>query len=508
MYKLLDVSDRRTVEAFVRQLEPTAQTITVLAHSYHNVIVVVDEAKAFRLPRTPLAAVHQHYEADILRHLRGKTTVPIPEVLAVHDEPSYIAVGFLHGEHLSLAAQREFDAVARRQVAGQLAHFIFEMGQAIAPEALLQLRTRYGLEDERVDENWAAYIERVLHKADFPGRPWLKQLAQEYFAKWHAMQKRNDLPLQAIHDDLHNENVLFRDNKIAGILDFGLTTVGTPAQEMRQLYRVGDEMVQETISEYERLSGRRVHFEDVQTWAITAELAAYCHRLERGETTHPTFLRTSANLRRWLPEFREHDKPIQAIIFDCFGVLVSEGLRPFRQKYFGHDPALMAQAVKLRQQADALGESKDSFIREIAKLAGVPEQVARGQIEHNAPDEELFAYIRDELKPRYKIGMLSNTGRNRLAEIFTPRQVALFDEVALSYQNGITKPDPRAYLDIAQRLGVPPTACVFVDDQPRYLAGAQAVGMHTIHYKSFDQFWRALDNLLQGEHKMFLKHVA
>ena len=46
----------------------------------------------------------------------------------------------------------------------------------------------------------------------------------------------------------------------------------------------------------------------------------------------------------------------------------------------------------------------------------------------------------------------------------------------------ILKPDPRAYRDCAEALGLPCEQCVFVDDQMRNIVGAQAVGMHTVHF--------------------------
>jgi putative hydrolase of the HAD superfamily len=42
---------------------------------------------------------------------------------------------------------------------------------------------------------------------------------------------------------------------------------------------------------------------------------------------------------------------------------------------------------------------------------------------------------------------------------------------------GVLKPDPRCYLDAAERLGTAPERVVFVDDIPWNVAGAEAVGM-------------------------------
>lgn len=63
----------------------------------------------------------------------------------------------------------------------------------------------------------------------------------------------------------------------------------------------------------------------------------------------------------------------------------------------------------------------------------------------------------------------------------------------------ILKPDPRAYRDCAEALGLPCEQCVFVDDQMRNIVGAQAVGMHTVHFDVHQpqQSYRQAIDLLQ-----------
>ena len=53
------------------------------------------------------------------------------------------------------------------------------------------------------------------------------------------------------------------------------------------------------------------------------------------------------------------------------------------------------------------------------------------------------------------------------------------DEVILSFEVGMAKPDPGIYRLAAERLGVPAEAAVFVDDLRGYCDGAAAVGMGT-----------------------------
>lgn len=53
-----------------------------------------------------------------------------------------------------------------------------------------------------------------------------------------------------------------------------------------------------------------------------------------------------------------------------------------------------------------------------------------------------------------------------------------FTAILSSTTLGIAKPDPRAYLAAATALGLPPSACMFVDNLQENVAGACDVGMH------------------------------
>jgi FMN phosphatase YigB (HAD superfamily) len=70
-------------------------------------------------------------------------------------------------------------------------------------------------------------------------------------------------------------------------------------------------------------------------------------------------------------------------------------------------------------------------------------------------------------------------GADRLRELGGGRFV---DEVVLSGDVGVAKPDPRSYLLVAQRLGLEPAQCVFVDDLVGNVRGATAAGMVGVHH--------------------------
>jgi HAD superfamily hydrolase (TIGR01509 family) len=187
---------------------------------------------------------------------------------------------------------------------------------------------------------------------------------------------------------------------------------------------------------------------------------------------------------------------IKAVVFDCFGVLVTDGWLPFRDKYFGHDGDLFAQAVALNKSTDSGLIGYSDFIAQVAQLADLTEKETRKEIENNVPDAELFEFIERKLKPKYKIGLLSNAAENWLSELFTPEQVSLFDAVGLSYEIGSVKPAPITYTTIAERLGVDVSECVFVDDHVHYCEGAEVVGMQAVPYTDSKSFIEAVSSLL------------
>jgi epoxide hydrolase-like predicted phosphatase len=72
----------------------------------------------------------------------------------------------------------------------------------------------------------------------------------------------------------------------------------------------------------------------------------------------------------------------------------------------------------------------------------------------------------------------------------------LFDVVVISGEVGMRKPEARIYQLAAERLGVAPEACVFVDDLAPNIRGAQAVGMVGVHHVTPQQTIEELEALL------------
>jgi 2-haloacid dehalogenase len=86
---------------------------------------------------------------------------------------------------------------------------------------------------------------------------------------------------------------------------------------------------------------------------------------------------------------------------------------------------------------------------------------------------------------------------NWSAETFAPQRARFpfldwFDDIVISGDVGVIKPDPRIFHILLERHGVAPEQAVFIDDVPRNAAAATALGIQGIHFRSPEQLRRDL----------------
>ncbi len=189
---------------------------------------------------------------------------------------------------------------------------------------------------------------------------------------------------------------------------------------------------------------------------------------------------------------------IRAIIFDCFGVLAEDGWTPFKRKHILHDPKLVEEVARLGALTDKGVLSYDETIGAIAQLLDVTIPELRTAVDRKVPNEELFELILNELKPHYKIGVLSNANYDVINELFAAEQAALFDAHVLSFDTQLLKPDRAMFELMAQRIKVEMKECLFVDDQVRHCKAAQSYGMEALHYIDYEDFIEKLPRKLSG----------
>lgn len=112
----------------------------------------------------------------------------------------------------------------------------------------------------------------------------------------------------------------------------------------------------------------------------------------------------------------------------------------------------------------------------------------------SASDDEMVQAVRRARAAGVRTGLVSNSWGTRRY----PREVLAecFDGVVISGEVGIRKPTPEIYKLGAERIGVEPRACVFVDDLPFNLTPAAELGMATVHHRAAAETIGELEQLL------------
>lgn len=196
---------------------------------------------------------------------------------------------------------------------------------------------------------------------------------------------------------------------------------------------------------------------------------------------------------------------VKAIIFDIGGVVQSSDREQLYQELAGY---VGVSVEEIREEfprlVDPLGRGLitekqfyQSLLGEFGKQKDIPPHslFLEGQktVHTNSDILNLITTLREK---GYKIVALSNTiavytDNSRSKGFYDP-----FDLVILSHEVGMRKPEKEIYELTLQKLGILPKETVFIDDSLENIKGAEAVGIHGIHFTG------DMQTLLRGLHSL------
>lgn len=182
---------------------------------------------------------------------------------------------------------------------------------------------------------------------------------------------------------------------------------------------------------------------------------------------------------------------IQAVIFDIDGVLLDsfEANLKFYQDLmvaFGYPPPS-------REQYPAVFHL--TMHNAIKKLTGLTDEIKINEV-FEAGKNRKTPYRTDllsapagvekiikQLHARYALGLVTSRIRETIYEAPQMAKLKKYFKVAIcAYDTDKHKPEPEPLLLCAQKLGLPPTACVYIGDVENDVRAAKAAGMKMIVY--------------------------
>ena len=196
---------------------------------------------------------------------------------------------------------------------------------------------------------------------------------------------------------------------------------------------------------------------------------------------------------------------LRGLLVDFGGVLTTNVFESFRDfcvkegleaeaflDLFRSDPK--ARAELRRVETGQIDE--DEFGEFLAVTLGVEDRVdlVNRLFAGMRADEPMVEAVRRAKAAGIRTGLLSNSiGAGRYDRSQFPE---MYDGVVISAEVGMHKPQPEIFRLGAERIGLPPDQCVFVDDLRENCEGAEAVGMTAVLHRGAESTLPRLEELL------------
>lgn len=180
----------------------------------------------------------------------------------------------------------------------------------------------------------------------------------------------------------------------------------------------------------------------------------------------------------------------RGLLIDWGGVLTTDLFASFRAfcANEGLDPERVARAFRhdpsARDDLFALEEGRLTEAEFEPRLAAILEVEPEGLVDRmfalSTAEPAMMDAVRSARAAGVRTGLVSNSWGTRRY----PRDVLaeLFDGVVISGEVGMRKPAPAIYSMGAERIGLEPRECVFVDDLEFNLEPARELGMSVVHH--------------------------
>ena len=205
--------------------------------------------------------------------------------------------------------------------------------------------------------------------------------------------------------------------------------------------------------------------------------------------------------------YNQDMKTYKAIGFDWGGVLngkpgkyfaqavaeaVGVSVEEYQTAYFHHNQKVNKGEVTWEQLwqlvLTELGHPNEPEL--VQRIVQISEEANADNL-----NQDMLALV-DRLRANgYKVGIISNNSADKAALMRERGLDKRFDVMGISVETGLVKPNPEAFVHLAEGLGADISELIFIDDTPKSLSTAEKSGFTPILFDSYEQLVKELEAL-------------
>jgi HAD superfamily hydrolase (TIGR01509 family) len=185
----------------------------------------------------------------------------------------------------------------------------------------------------------------------------------------------------------------------------------------------------------------------------------------------------------------------KAIIFDFFDVIRTDAYKSWLKL---HDYKLEGAFLEVVEKQDRSEINTDKFLATLSELTGQAAKEIFEEMEAGATiGFDVLALI-DELRPNYKIGLLSNAPKGFLRNLLQENDLEkYFHHIVISSEVGMIKPEAEIFNHILEKMNIRPHEALFIDDSQKNIDGASKVGIDGILFTNIEDLKKKLKTKLE-----------
>lgn len=237
-------------ELFLRRIREEFPDVTwtshrYLTHGWDHAVLVLDEALVFRAPRTQAYRHGLAHEIRLLRYLRPRVEVGIPDYVYESADGSFAGYPLLAGRELDVATFGRLSDTERERIAEQLATFltaIHETPKSVVRECGVSRRDPQTDHEDLRRDTEALVLPRLAPREVRIVGAFLAELAGEL---------QSTAATCLVHGDLSGEHILWdAESQQVNVIDFSDRSIGDPALDFDGPMGYGHDFAERVLELY------------------------------------------------------------------------------------------------------------------------------------------------------------------------------------------------------------------------------------------------------------------